>query len=189
MRELEELSQPEFDAVVLAAQKFYGAVIKAQEGFDNRAANAISRLGTKSYCDEYLMKRFGLDSFAAHAISNHLTMRNLPPVEDGPDQYADMEFYAVYQALVNFKKADEDLALSPLRLAYLAYMDEYVSWLRREWPRKQSQWYMDNVPANNDKTKPITDKVLQHYAHMGHLSYLGVSSAINRWRAQYMENL
>lgn len=189
MRTLEDLTQPEFDAVVVAAQKFYGAVIKTQEGFDNRAANSIARLGTKSYCDEYLMKLFDLDSFAAHAVSNRLTMRNLPPIEDDPELYEGCEFYAVYKALVNFKKADEDAALSPLRLAYLAYIDEYVSWLRREWPHKQAQWYLDHVPANNDKTKPITEKVLQYYSHLGHLSYLGVSSAINRWRAQYMENI
>lgn len=190
-KELEQLTQPEFEAIVLAAQKFYGAVIKAQEGFADRLAGRVSQLGTKSYCDEFLMKRFDLDSFAAHSISNHLTSRNLPPIDDDPENYQDCAFYSVYEILVNLNLgvADSDPALAPLRLAYLAYIDEAVCWLKREWPDKSAQWYLSNVPANNDKTEPITTQVLQYYAHLGHLSYLGLSSAIHRWRAQYEEKM
>lgn len=82
--------------MILAARQFYGAAVAAQEGLDNRRANRIARLASKSYADEYLMAKFGVDSFEAHHITNLITHRNLSWIEDDPENYSSCEFYAEY---------------------------------------------------------------------------------------------
>lgn len=77
---VDEGPKVDFESMIQEAARWRGAALKAAEAAegDKRAALRISRMTTKGDLDDYLMRKFGLDSAAARDVSNALTARDIP---------------------------------------------------------------------------------------------------------------
>ena len=75
--------------IIKEALKWQGACLSAQceiekrfkeNALKNRLTIRVANLSSKSYLDNYLMKKFNLDAFGARGISNTITSQNLKPI-------------------------------------------------------------------------------------------------------------
>lgn len=87
--------------LVLDALRFYGAAtVLCRESTDSRTQGRIARLSSKSWCDDFLVKRHGVEKYWAHSACNTITHHNLPSCEPGDmADFKDEMFYQVYEEI------------------------------------------------------------------------------------------
>jgi hypothetical protein len=92
-----EMSTELYRTLVLDCCRFYGAAIElCREIEDNKLVHRIARLTSKSWADDFLVRKHKVDRYWAHSAANTVTHRNLPPVKVA--SYDDFELETFYQA-------------------------------------------------------------------------------------------
>jgi len=94
-----EMSTDLYRQLVLDCCRFYGAAIEICRGIENdKLVHRIARLTSKSWADDFLVRKHKVDRYWAHSAANTVTHRNLPAVK--VDNYDDFEletFYTVWK--------------------------------------------------------------------------------------------
>ena len=71
------------------ARRYVNAELELRKRGDKRGLYRVASTSGKTYLDDYLMKKFGVDRSDAHEVSNQITRMNLPP-----DKSAKIEDFA-----------------------------------------------------------------------------------------------
>jgi len=94
-----EMSTELYRTLVLDCCRFYGAAIElCRDIEDNKLVHRIARHTSKSWADDFLCRKHGVDRYFAHSAANTVTHRNLPSVKvDSYSDFIEEPFYLIWK--------------------------------------------------------------------------------------------
>ena len=96
-----EMSTETFRLLVMDACRFVGAATNLCRQIENhRHQHIVASLTSKSWQEDFLIIKHGCDRYWAHAATNLITHRNLPPVDvSSMDDFVNEPFYRKFTEL------------------------------------------------------------------------------------------